>query len=48
METLVKHTSETYDVVEYSDCNKIDNDYIFRVVGNVKKMVIGVILVPAI
>ncbi len=29
METLVKHTSETYDVVEYSDCNKIDNDYIF-------------------
>ena len=29
METLVKHTSETYDVVEYSDCNKIDTYYNF-------------------
>lgn len=29
METLVKHTSETYDVVEYSDCNKIDTCYNF-------------------
>jgi hypothetical protein len=29
MENLVKHTSETYDVVEYSDCNKIDTYYNF-------------------
>jgi len=29
MENLVKHTSETYDVVEYSDCNNIDTYYNF-------------------
>lgn len=37
METLVKHTSETYDVVEYSDCNKIDTYYNFSSRRRVKK-----------